>query len=790
MMPSGPCPAQIMIVGEAPGAEEERIGRPFSGASGLELDRMLHEVGFLRSECMVTNVARIRPPHNDIKHFIIRRKVKPASGAWTQLGGYWVKPEITRGLELLHKEIELCKPKVILALGNLSLWALTGKWGVTDWRGSSLRYTRRPEIIVLPTYHPAAVLRVWSWRPYVISDLKRAASLLTDGIIEPHYSFIIAPQFEQTIFHLSKLFVEVKERPTHISLDIETRWGHIACIGLAWSDSEAICIPMLASGKPEGYWPEHQEFPIFALLRQLISHSNCLISGQNIIYDTQYLWRWLKVVPNLALDTMVTQHVLWPGTDKGLDVLSSLYCRHHVFWKNDSKEWSQKQDERLLWSYNCQDAVRTWEIAEVLVGLVAALKLEGPALFQHRMWWRALETMIDGVKMDDAAKLELSKSLGVEVKKREVWLESILGHPLNVRSPKQMKELFYDDLKLPIQVNRTAKGTTPTTNEAALRALCTREPLIRPLVRRILEIRSLGVFKSTFVDSAMDTDGRMRCSYNIAGTVTFRFSSSENAFGSGMNLQNVPGDNKDSDDDDFYMELPNVRKLFIPELGFEVADMDLSSADLRIVVEESDETEMRQLLDAGLDPYTEIAKEFYNDSTITKKDPRRDKFKRFAHGTHYLGTPKGLAQRIGLSVAECTRTQAWYFGRFRKIKDWHERLCDGLRLKHSVQNAFGYRRFYFDRIDGTLYNEAAAWIPQSTIGLVINKAWDQIRTAEPEIKVSLQVHDSLTMQYPADRAEYFRGRLRELSRVIVPYPVPLVIPTGFKFSTTSWGDCR
>jgi len=540
--------------------------------------------------------------------------------------------------------------------------------------------------------------------------------------------------------------------------------------------------------RKEGYWSEEEEFVVVKALREVLCHPNARISGQNFIYDTQYFWRWLKFIPNLGFDTMLGHHVCWPGTDKDLATLASLYCEQYVFWKHDGKEWRAKQDENQLWRYNCEDGVRTWEISEDLCPLLEKLGLVEPALFQHRMWWRALFTMITGVRMNVAEKKDLSAVLLTEISQREEWLNSIFGHVVNVRSPKQMKELFYDDLQLPVQRNR--KSGLPTLDEEAMLKLSTKEPLIKPILRRILEIRSLGVFRSTFVEGRLDRDGRMRCSYNVAGPETFRLSSSENAFGSGGNLQNIPKGGEVDSEEETPLVLPNVRKLFIPDPGYEIADMDLASADLRIVTWEADEPEMKAMFAAGLDPYTEIAKEFYDDPSITKQDTRRQIFKSFAHGTNYLGTARGLATRLGLGVREAERTQEWYFNRFKRIKVWQDNLRVSVTRTHSVKNAFGYRRFYFDRIDGTIFNQAAAWIPQSTVGLLINKIWDRVVEAEPEILVLLQVHDSLVLQYPIGRAEYFRERIKELSVYEIPYEDPLVIPTGFKYSTKSWGHCE
>ncbi len=787
MMPSGPCPAKIMIIGEAPGAEEERLGRPFVGASGHELDKMLHEAGILRSECFVTNVVRVRPKDNDISYFVSRRR-KPPAADWVGVGDVWLHPTAYAGYQQLIKEISLCQPTVIIALGNLSLWATTSKWGVTSWRGSQLSCVSLPTATVIPTYHPAAVLRQWSWRSYVICDLRRALSCITNGVNVPRYQFIIAPQFAQATSAIDSLLARVQQSPTTLAVDIETRHGHIACVGIAWSETEAICLPFICTERRDGYWSEAEEFEIVRKLRDLLTHQNALIVGQNFIYAAQYFYRWFKFTPRLALDTMLTHHTCWPGTDKGLDVLSSLYCKYHVFWKNDGKEWATKDDEKILWRYNAEDCVRTFEVANALESLVEKLDLRGPCLFQHQMWWHAFDTMNFGVRIDLPAKQRLSNELAQETAAREQWIESILGHPLNVRSPQQLKRLFYEDLRLP-PINDRKTGTL-TTNEEALLRLARKEPLIRPLVRRILEIRSLGVFRSTFVDARLDRDGRMRCSYNVAGTETFRFSSSENAFGSGMNLQNIPKGGSVWDEESDALVLPNIRKLFLPDEGYEIFDMDLSSADLRVVVWEADEPEMKAMFAAGLDPYTEIAKEFYRDPSITKNDPRRQRFKSFAHGTNYLGTARGLATRLGLSVAEAERTQSWYFARFKRIKQWQDDLRKRLQTSHCVRNAFGYRRFFFDRIDGTIYNQAAAWIPQSTVGILINRIWHNIRTHEPDVRILLQVHDSLVGEYPRTRAGYFRARLQELSRIAIPYSDPLIIPTGFKYSDKSWGDCE
>lgn len=791
MQPTGPCPARIMIVGEAPGEQEEARGMPFVGASGQELDRMLAEAGIARNQCFVTNVVRVRPPGNDLNNFIAARKAD-ITPKHLSVRDKMCLPVVAEGISMLAREIGLCRPNVIIALGNVSMWALTGKWGITSWRGSQLEcdlstgleYT----VKVLPAYHPAAILRQWSWRQILVHDLRRAkVQAESRDIIRRDYSFVIRPDYSTAVGVLHTLHSALASGPLKLSIDIETRAGHIACIGIAWSSTQAICIPLMCVERPEGYWSAEDEFNILTGIRQVLTHPNCVGIGQNFLYDAQYFHRWLLYHPRIARDTMLGQHVCFSNLPKGLDFLSSMYCEYHVYWKDEGKEWDPgKHDEDQYWGYNCKDAVITYEVDEVIQRNTDAMNLRAVHDFQQKLFWPVLRTMNRGVRPNTALRSEFAMHLMDEIAAREQWIIDVVGHPLNTRSPKQMQEFFYGDLKQRPCFDRKTRNVT--CNDEALSTIAAREPILRPLIRKISELRSLGVFLSTFVNAPLDSDGRIRCSFNIGGTETYRFSSSKNAFGTGLNLQNIPSG---GDEDD--LELPNVRKLFIPDPGCTFFDIDLSSADLRIVVWESDEPEMKAMLREGLDPYTEIAKEFYHDPSITKKDPRRQTFKAFAHGTNYLGSAKGLAERLGLSVHDAEKTQAWYFGRFKRIKKWQDDLKDQVFKRRMVENVFGYRQYFFDRIEGTIFNQAAAWIPQSTVACLINRAYvnvDSTLTDQHGIEVLLQVHDSLAGQFPTHLGDEAIRKIVDCATIPLPYSDPLVIPVGVKTSTVSWGDCK
>ena len=270
---------------------------------------------------------------------------------------------------------------------------------------------------------------------------------------------------------------------------------------------------------------------------------------------------------------MLAQHVCFSNLPKGLDFLSSMYCDFHEYWKDDGKTWDEKTGEDQLWEYNCKDAVITYEVDDTLAGVVSAFKLTEVNTFQQRLFWPVLKTMNRGIRINTSQRAAFSMELFDAIAQREQWLIDVLGHPVNIKSPKQMQELFYDQFSQKPILGR--KSGTVTCDDEALGKIASREPLLRPLVAKIQELRSLSVFLSTFINAPLDIDGRMRCSFNIGGTETYRFSSSSNAFGTGLNLQNIPlgGDTAS-------LQLPNVRKLFIPDEGYTFFDIDLEAAAL------------------------------------------------------------------------------------------------------------------------------------------------------------------------------------------------------------------
>jgi len=813
----GPIPARVMIVGEYPG-ERDRV--PFDGASGMELNRMLHEVGIMRSDCYTTMACKERPPMGLIASWIALKK-KDIGPGHQLLRDKYVTSQVREGYDALQTEIEMVQPNIIIAMGNLSCWMLTGHWGVLKWRGSQLMTDNGVKVI--PTLTPGAVIREWPQRAVVLSDLRRVKRHMTTKTYDnkPEWKFIVRPSLETTINTLQMLRCRAETclNELWIDFDIETRSAHIDCIGLSWSRTEAICIPFMARGKPSGYWSEEEEALVVFQIYKLLSHKNVRVRWQNGLYDAQYVQRHWHFIPHGGQDTMITQHSVFCALPKGLGFIASMYADWYVYWKDEGKIASDVPEEQR-WTYNLQDCIYTRECGEVLMRAAESTGLLAVDKVQQSLFMPVLRAMITGVHIRPEVKNQMAMDIQEELSHREAFLYNVLGHTINPSSPKQMQALFYDDLKQQVIYKRVVvQGRTvlsPTCDDEALSKLAAKEPLIKPICHAIADIRTLHKFYGDFVNMPLDTDGRMRCSFNIAGDAggksapySYRLSSSKNPFGSGGNLQTIPSEKSKSSGKaaargsmDF--KLPNIKTMYGPDKGFTFFDMDLDRADLQIVVRESGEAEWIAALKQGVDMH------LLNAFIIAKKEPppaeelvethprypdhrgplkhAREFAKVFCHASNYGGGAKTVAAHTGRTVQEIDAAQKYWFGAHPGIRAWHMRTFEQINKHRFIENRWGYKWFIFDRLEAML-PEALAWVPQSTVGILINKIWESFYTNIPEVQVLIQVHDSLAGQFPTHRAATLIPLMEKYSRIEIPYDDPLIIPTGIKTSTVSWGEC-
>ena len=830
---NGPIPTRVMLVGEAPGAEEEALGQPFVGSSGQELNRMLHEAGIMRSECYVTNVVKYRPPNNDLSNWIPKAK-KDVTSAHVRLRDKYVLPVVMEGYDELIAELKMVQPNLIITFGNYSMWALTGAWGILKWRGSQLKamsgfnipeFAHLPLPKLIPTIHPAAILREWSNRALVVADLRRAKrEMVSREYSPPKWQFHVRPSFTDVSLFLYSLLNGLEAPATNwdyfIDVDIETRNNYMACLGLSFSRLEGVCIPFMCTENKEGYWSLEEEAWIIWMCYKILTHPKVKIRWQNGLFDAQFIHKYWHFIPRHAQDTMISQHSLFCALPKGLSFLASMYAEHYVYWKDEGKTWDKNTGEEQLWAYNLQDCVYTREVGEVLQQSIEKMGVAEVDKFQQSMFHPVLAAMLRGVRVKEDRARTMALDIQEEISAREAFLYGVLGHPINISSPLQMQKLFYEDLnQKPIMKRKLIQGRMlmrPTTDDEALTQIGTREPLLKPICNAIADLRTLGKFLGDFVMMKRDDDGRMRCSFNIAGDAggksapySYRLSSGKNPFGGGGNLQTIPSDKSKSAGKakargsiDF--ALPNIREMYGPDEGMTFFDLDLDRADLQVVVWESNDEALKAALHLGADihlfnsfildgkeppPLEELAATHpkYADHLRPQKH-KREFAKVFCHATNYVGSARTISAHTGRTVAEVDRAQRIWFGAHPGIKLWHDRIQGQINAKRYVENKFGYRWYIFDRLDNLL-PEAVAWIPQSTVGCVINRIWGRFYDELPEVQVLLQVHDSLAGQFPTHRKDYVVPKMKELAKIVIPYDDPLIIPVGLKFSDVSWGDC-
>lgn len=238
--------------------------------------------------------------------------------------------------------------------------------------------------------------------------------------------------------------------------------------------------------------------------------------------------------------------------------------------------------------------------------------------------------------------------------------------------------------------------------------------------------------------------------------------------------------------------LPNIRKSFVPDPGFRLYDVDQSGADAQVVAWEAEDEDLKEAFRAGLKIHHKNAEDMwgarYTQANDHDKSVLYRQIKAGVHGTNYGAAARTIAITLGWTVHEADLFQKRWFDIHPGIPKWHARVQKSISETRSVANAFGYSIKYFDRID-SVFTQALAWIPQSTVALVTAKAMVALEKAHPEVILLLQVHDSVIFQRPAVLHNTIH-LIKPTLEIPVPYPDPLIIPWEVKSSTQSWGDAE
>jgi len=353
-----------MLIGEAMGENEKKIGKGFVGATGAELLRMLNDAGVieltsadrtylsryyrtrdpwtlaavwdLHPEVVRTNVFQQHPPGNDLTYFCGPRSEAIPGYPILQKSKY-VRKEFQHELDRLGDEILALDPNLIICLGNSALWALAGRTGITKLRGTTCVSSHTVSgYKLLCSFHPSAITRQWELRPICVANLSKA-------VREKEFPDVRRPPVtiwtEPTLGEI-RIFIRRFIRGCRIlSVDIETSGNQITCIGFAPRSDLALVVPIHDERAKRGsYWATAgDERRCWELIRAVLEDPSVPKLFQNGLYDIAFLWRAYGIgVKGAAHDTMLLSHALQPESLKGLAFLGSIFTDHGP-WKAERK---------------------------------------------------------------------------------------------------------------------------------------------------------------------------------------------------------------------------------------------------------------------------------------------------------------------------------------------------------------------------------------------------------------------------------------------------------------------
>lgn len=784
LKPDGSPNAPLAVVGEAPARNEMREGRAFVGTTGRLLWEIAASARVTREMCYVLNVLDYNPP-----------KDKFALG----------DEDLSDHYSRLARDLRPWMGNCIVAVGNEALFALTGKDGITKWRGSILEATL-PGLEgrkVVPIVHTSFVQRgEWRYKYVSQADWKRIAeeSKSSQSVL-PQRKFYLAPPANSALEYIEYLIA--KRDP--VTFDIETRAGQIACVGIGNTPDEAMCIPfVLRNG--DSYYPLEVEVAIWQALQRLFVAVSLI--AHNASYEWMYFTRYRMKMPQAPLwDTNHLHHVLYPELPHKLSFVSSIYTREPFYKdmvkdteKEEVKEWSARMKDDVLWQYNCKDVAVTHESALAPGCLVNELRerhLEGFYDRKYRqMFPLAIHMQQQGILFDTVLRDAERPKMVAEIEKEQAVLVAANG-PANVNSPTQVRS-YLEARNIAIPIDR--KTGRPTTKEEALLQIYSRT--LDANVLRIIDQRGRLKYLGTYIDAPLDEDQHLRCSINLAGTESGRPSASINVFGTGTNMLTPPRDGP-------------FRSMLLADPGCSMCIPDLSQAEARVVACYAEDPWLLEVFRSGKDIHRIMAlhiiktfgrrsHEIFTDplsgpgieevlggkgaEVIHKDSNVRYVAKRTVHANNYDMGPHKFAYITRLSYRDAREVQELYHTLARNVRSiYHKGVQEMLRRSRLLVAASGRPRTFMGMWGDELFREAYAFLPQAP---VTDKMTDAMLTAWDALRVDFRLHIYDSAPFIVTNNPEALRRISEVLKPAMESPTrikgflgttyDLVIPADFK----------
>jgi uracil-DNA glycosylase family 4 len=719
----------IAVVGEAPGANEARLGVPFSGVSGRILDKVLQYYHIERKDTLLSNACSCRPPENATPSATAMAACRP---------------------RLLHELGERDIQKVV-ALGNTAARTLLGgKDGITRLRVGPPKEIPNFPFQVIPTFHPAACLRPKgdSYFPSIVSDFAKLKGL-TSAWVEPQY--VALDTSGEALAGIRELATRIGPITVDIETDVDKdvsfehpRRHTLLCVGIGYERRKVCVLGQRAL----------QDGNVRTELGSYLRGRSQVVA-QNGKFDLAGLHA--KGMPDIKLwfDTMLASYCLdeRPGI-------------HGLKYQAVEKLGAPKYDDEIkrylrpgkgygtiprsvLYKYNAYDCAATYELYLML----SALLDEEPGLRAlHDFLCRASNELmyveLNGIGVDLEYNSQLSRDLLSHLGALEKDLAVLANRSdFNPRSPKQVVEtLEAFGVRVPHKRNQAGEYR-PTTDVDALNYLLerTEEGELQDFLNILLDHRKEAKSYGTYVKGLRKRVYRNRVfpTFLLHGTTTGRTSSRN------PNLQNVTRGE-------------TLRKQFVPiatENTFVQADY--KQAELRILTWLAQEPYFRTIFDnPDRDLFTELAPVLYGNVSVLDKAAAKElriRIKAYVYGLSYGREAKSIAEEFKISVAEAARGMRAFFEVIPNIVEFRENTRQAVHRGEDLITPFGrHRRFWLitDQNKHEIMNEALAFLPQSTASDVCLRALIYARPALKGIGyIRNIVHDSLLAECPKEKVE-------------------------------------
>lgn len=794
----GPSNSRVVFVGDYPSNDDVTSGYALSGSVEWQLNKFFSPHGFRVQQGYRTLYIKVKLKYTGKQRKLYNEAIKEAL------------TETPRPFdEIISEEITTIAPTVVVPLDNLSLNHLAGVGPITNYRGSVLPLRADIQskidhpVRVIPIYHPNRIQQDYVSRIYSPIDYKKVVDNLNNyNKIEVNGHVWVCRSYTQFIQWLSRMREELQAiEDRFMVFDIETFLGFPTAISFCFNGVEAISIP-INDGKIIS-----EEMCLFIKEFDRLLQSPIPKVNQNIKYDWKQLEKFGFDVRNVAGDTALAFHTLYPELPKNLGFQVSLYTDFPYFKDESGKKssaWNPKNYiSDTLYIYNGKDALSTHQIH---TKQLKELKEEGLLDFYNRQiplihLYKKIEG--NGLRVSESQRNYLRAKYETLYEQYRIELREQIGQDLNPRSSPQVGHLVYETLKFPPRTKTTDSGKTSwKTDKDTLDDLLIKYPE-KPgrALQLIITLRKLSKILD-FCNIPLYPDGTFRGEYNLIGTETGRTSGSktldqifvledgEYVFKRmGGSLQTLTKHGYTLEDEVY--DTPedskighDLRSMFVPRNGYIFIEGDLSQADARTVCVLCKDYELLASFDTKPKIHAKTAGYIFgvDPSKISKSSPTipgigityYDLGKRARHAGSFGMGPFRLAQMTHLPLSQCDDILRKYHEREPSVRHiYHKEVFDAIMKDRTLWNPFGRRRQFFGRFESQydkekLLKEAYSYIPQSTTSDALKFG---ILTLDEHVKdftnYLVEAHDSLLAEVKVE----FKEKYCELFKKHVEQPI-------------------